>query len=72
MTDTQAPDVVVLRPCPFCGDDEFLILANTLLGDHSYWGVECGCHVYGPKAILREDAIAAWNTRAALSQGDTP
>jgi len=67
-TPTQTGDKPMvtpeLLPCPFCGGDEFLILSNTLIGEHSFWGVECGCHVFGPTATLRAEAIAAWNTRA--------
>lgn len=53
-----------LLPCPFCGTDEFLILSNSLLGEHSFWQVECGCHAFGASEMLRENAIKAWNTRA--------
>ncbi len=52
-----------LLPCPFCGSDEFLILSNSLLGEHSFWQVECGCHAFGASEMLRENAIKAWNTR---------
>lgn len=53
-----------LLPCPFCGTDEFLILSNSLLGEHSFWQVECGCHAFGASEMLRENAIKSWNTRA--------
>ena len=52
-----------LAPCPFCGTDEFLILSNSLLGVHSFWQVECGCHASGAPEMLRENAIKVWNTR---------
>lgn len=52
-----------LLPCPFCGSDEFLILSNSLLGVHSFWQVECGCHASGAPEMLRDNAIKVWNTR---------
>ena len=52
-----------LAPCPFCGTDEFLMLSNSLLGQHSFWQVECGCHASGAPEILRENAIKVWNSR---------
>lgn len=52
-----------LLPCPFCGTDEFLMLSNSLLGEHSFWQVECGCHASGAPEVLRENAIKVWNSR---------
>lgn len=63
-----APD---LKPCPFCGQTDFLTLhaVGSLLGsmpDRPYQ-VRCrhlDCEdVQGPVAYGREAAIAIWNTR---------
>lgn len=54
-----------LKPCPFCGSDEFLAVAHSVLGSHSFWQVECGCHASGAPEFIRADAIREWNTRTA-------
>ena len=63
-----------LLPCPFCGSDDILEFSN--MGQEEYQGepywanVECRCCRASTAKFNTtiEDAIAAWNTRAALSQ----
>lgn len=64
-----------LKPCPFCGGKPYDCQHLT----YSNWGVGCSCGARGPTfnagyrpmrdAEIRahDDAIAAWNTRAALA-----
>ncbi|MBP6563974.1 MAG: Lar family restriction alleviation protein [Burkholderiales bacterium] len=69
-----------LKPCPFCGGKPYDCQHLT----YSNWGVGCSCGARGPTfnagyrpmrdAEIRahDDAIAAWNTRAALAQPEQP
>ena len=64
-----------LRPCPFCGGEPYSCRHLS----YSNWGVTCQCGATGPTKNagyrpLREaeirahnDAVAAWNERAALA-----
>jgi Lar family restriction alleviation protein len=66
MTTTQAEERELL-PCPFCGGD-----AQTDFIEHIFsYLIECYvCDAQGPICETKEEAIAAWNTRAAASIGD--
>lgn len=69
----EVKHTVGLLPCPFCGGE-----AETLFHqlEETYSAICTGV----PKCqaamqyvgVTEAEAIAAWNTRAALSQGDTP
>jgi hypothetical protein len=62
-----------LKPCPFCGGDPLLQeheahthLFATFMPDHpGSWTIEC-CDV-GMIKDTREEVIAAWNRRAAMT-----
>ena len=59
-------DVPELKCCPFCGSD-----CRSYLGSYAISYVVClGCGMQGRTMNSREEAIAAWNTRAdeALKQ----
>jgi len=58
-----------LKPCPFCGSDEFLAVAHSVMGSHSFWQVECGCHASGAPEYIRMDAVREWNTRTPPQGG---
>jgi Lar family restriction alleviation protein len=66
MTTTNT-ELVELLSCPFCGGEA------TLRNDHAtadrVW-VECQhCWVEQSAAVPMAEAVAAWNTRAALNAG---
>jgi len=47
--------------CPFCGDDDPLVQADSSGGRVDYY-VECGsCRAQGPVASSDEEAIRLWN-----------
>lgn len=55
-----------LKPCPFCGETEFLICRGQIVGtkDNGCRFVMCrGC---GARTayLLADNAVAAWNRRA--------
>lgn len=53
-----------LKPCPFCGEVE-AIRNRHMNSNMSQWGVSCdGCDAEGPWKFGKDEAIAAWNTRA--------
>ncbi len=61
-SETELP---ALKPCPFCNRDSDLRVGEWLRGK---WFVSCnGCDADGPMGRKREEAVAAWNRRAALS-----
>jgi len=52
-----------LKPCPFCGDDQPVLL---------YSAVRCRiCGAVGPFSSSDDQAIEKWNTRAALPSHST-
>lgn len=54
------------EPCPFCGSENTKIVAP--LGFGNIRAVQCAnqlCSVAGPWGKTREEAVAAWNQRAA-------
>lgn len=54
------PDEQTLLPCPFCG-------SNNVKAGHGVRYAECSdCDAMGPTAHYPENAISAWNTRAAM------
>lgn len=69
MTNPITPDSVVLKPCPFCGDeagpeidgDEFATINAT-------YTIFCnGCHASAATEHTYAEALRRWNTRAAIS-----
>ena len=55
-----------LLPCPFCGADGKMVSV-----DSRSWWVECrGCEVEGRSQHFENDAIDAWNRRAANAAPD--
>jgi len=58
-----------LKPCPFCGAHD--PSHQTDYGDESQF--VCGvCDARGPMKRTYHEAIAAWNTRAALARPTPP
>jgi len=50
-----------LKPCPFCGSDD-------VTAGFGVKYAECNtCDAFGPTAAYPDNAIGAWNTRAALA-----
>ncbi len=47
-----------LLPCPFCGGSD--------LHSNGAW-IACGCSAFGPTGGCKEEAVAAWNTRAGAN-----
>lgn len=68
-------ELVVLKPCPFCGSSEHLFIEPDETGSGGQWvgPIHAGCcqHKGCGVSVVREEqdeAIAAWNTRA-LTKG---
>jgi len=60
-----------LLSCPFCGEGDYLLVAQVRTSGMQWWAVECGCHAYGGAGNTEADAVAAWNTRArTFGEGD--
>ena len=55
-----------LHPCPFCGSREFQGDKQrvSLVSDNSSFVIYCLCGASGPVKDTKEEAVAAWNTRA--------
>lgn len=50
-----------LKPCPFCGSDDLLVVSCAPLG----WQVECAdCYATGPAMGSQAETREAWNRRA--------
>lgn len=61
-------DVVVMLPCPFCGESisEIVHQNNTLEPEYSL-AVRCeNCGAYGPHASYMTGAEKAWNERGKV------
>lgn len=57
-----------LMACPFCGD-KARVQQNGYKPDRTptWWEIACGkCDFVGPAFDMKEEAIAAWNTRTTL------
>lgn len=81
MTEPNPADV--LKPCPFCGGEAWLVAPQVPMeADCCDVYVTCGaCDAQGPSSLFDQhdsiaadlddvisEAIAAWNTRAALQE----
>jgi len=60
-----------LAPCPFCGGEPYVscnrgyVCRDVDCSDHTHW-LNCEkCYSEGPTVRYRNEAISAWNTRAA-------
>jgi len=56
-----------LEPCPFCGGPADVKWCQPVWIEEWIWAVECltyDCGVFHGESQTREEAIAAWNTRA--------
>lgn len=64
MTDTNAPEMQELLPCPFCGGNSRM-QENGRQPDHLYFECCCDgpCDFVGPAFAWAEEAIQHWNTR---------
>lgn len=62
--------VAKLLPCPFCGGSNLIISRMHGTGDRYVVCQTPGCKTCGPSGDAREDAITAWNRRAALSPAE--
>ncbi len=66
---TEAKSTPELKPCPFCGGAPKLFIGAVEFTDAE---VHCGnCGSVSGNYPTKAEAIAAWNTRAAL-KGDAP
>jgi Lar family restriction alleviation protein len=53
-----------IAPCPFCGEAWIKVRSE----NSACFAAECqGCSAFGPEAATNHEAIAAWDTRAALA-----
>lgn len=56
-----------LKPCPFCGEEDDLLLMTQVIGQKErteVFYVKCGsCTARGAGKLSRYTARAAWNTR---------
>ena len=50
-----------LKPCPFCGGRKF----SKFGWSDQYWITCTGCETEGPSGETPDEAIEAWNRRAA-------
>lgn len=60
--------MVDLQPCPFCGDrmNSFAgMRPDAFCKGKKDFAVGCDCSAIGPFRATMEEAIDAWNTRAA-------
>ena len=51
-----------LKPCPFCGERDFISVIRSLNGVVA-WVDRHNCECYGPAKNTEAEAIAAWNHR---------
>ena len=61
-------DETTLLPCPFCGGEAEISHVRDICRDPQdwYWGKCTSCHISGKHYPTETEAIAAWNTRAAV------
>jgi len=55
-----------LKPCPFCGEAEKLIIEQPVVCGPSRYLIMCGnigCRICGSTGFTEEEAIEKWNTR---------
>jgi len=59
------PDSVEgLKPCPFCGASDHVMMTQELIGGTKLYFVECGyCMASGPRSSKSDYAIDEWNGR---------
>ena len=57
-----------IKPCPFCGSQPTILTEENT----ACWYVECDCEAQGPHESTSEQAITAWNTRAAMQADAAP
>lgn len=59
-----------LLPCPFCGEDNTTLCTSTAQGMSWVACVECGLEAPSETGTTREMAVAYWNKRAAVVDGE--
>lgn len=65
------PKLEPLKPCPFCGSRGEMLELRLDVDVSNCWRVQCygsSCSISGPEEVSRDQAIAAWNTRAGGKQ----
>lgn len=60
-----------LKPCPFCGETEFIAVTFKRFFNMDFHCVHCWiCGARGPMNIDKQKAIEAWNRRAEVNNGN--
>lgn len=52
-----------LKPCPFCGEGDGLIIDKKYVRGMWFFYVACPCGTEGPDSALRSRAVTNWNER---------
>lgn len=78
MTAEPKPDLVELKPCPFCGSKNVKIAAHYGVGrgfhkGETVYSIDCmGCTAAFANRYRREILVEQWNTRAYLEAKEAP
>lgn len=62
MTDTTRAAHEALRDCPFCGDNDVMVIFDDV---PKVYEIECGVCSARVQAMTEAEVIAAWNTRTS-------